>query len=560
MKKKVKLLGLSLVLSFTLYSCAVPTSSTPVNANAQLDLPKPQSSASPSANGAPNSSEKSKELNNSDMASITTSPSLPAASPSYNYPNQQSTFAGIMPPNTSTDNQKIGILPEEEKIKNNVFKDYGNNTFISTEKVNLSTFGLDVDTASYTWMRKSLENNINVNKDSVRVEEYINYFDYNYPQPIGDNKFSLNTELFNIKNTNVLKIGLQGLKIDNSQRKNAHLSLVVDVSGSMAKENRLSLVKESLKLLVKSLTDKDFISITVFGNQARNLLSYSNDKTKIINIIDSLETEGSTNTEAGLNLGYLIAKQNYKTGAINKVILCSDGYANVGDTNPDILLNKIKQDSISGISLSTIGFGMGNYNDVLLEQLADKGDGSYAYVDSLKEAERIFIQNLTGTIQTIAKDAKIQIAFNPNIVSEYRLIGYENRNLPNDAFLDDKVDAGDVGSNQSVTALYEIKLKENTNSTINIANVSLRYKDIDQNLAVKEMSQDIKLNQLISFNNTSNDSKIALSSAIYAEILRQGYWNQLFNFDDVLNYLSKVEQTEKIKNLTNLVIKAKTLK
>jgi Ca-activated chloride channel family protein len=549
MRGNIRLLSLSILLSLSLYSCASPTTASPT-------------------------SEKSYSIPQSEDIAVATmaSPSASASQAPTSLPSASATqaptpSAGLIAPNVSSDmlgsQNKVAIsnpiLPEEEKLKNNVFKDYGLNNFVSTQKDTLSTFGLDVDTASYTWMRKSVLNNFMVSKDSVRTEEYINYFDYDYIKPNQDNKFSITTDLFKVKDTNVLKIGVQGLKIDNSQRKNAHISLVIDISGSMNQENRLALVKESVKILVKSLTDKDFISITVFGNQARTLLSYSNDKEKIINIIDDLKTEGATNTEAGLNLGYTVAKQNYKTGYINKVILCSDGYANIGSTNPDILLNKIKQDAISGISLSTIGFGMGNYNDVLMEQLADKGDGSYSYVDTLKEADRIFTQNLTGTIQTIAKDAKMQVAFNPDIVSEYRLIGYENRDIADDDFRNDKVDSGDVGSGQSVTALYELKFKTNMNTSSNLANIFLRYKDIDQNLAIKEVSKDIKINDLVLFEQANNDSKLALSSAIYAEILKGSYWSQMFNFDNVIEYSSKIAQSEKVKDFISLVNKAKTL-
>lgn len=549
MRGNIRLLSLSILLSLSLYSCASPTTASPTSEKS-YSIPQ------------------SEDIAVATMASPSASASqAPTSLPSASATQAPTTSAGLIAPNVSSDmlgsQNKVAIsnpiLPEEEKLKNNVFKDYGLNNFVSTQKDTLSTFGLDVDTASYTWMRKSVLNNFMVSKDSVRTEEYINYFDYDYIKPNQDNKFSITTDLFKVKDTNVLKIGVQGLKIDNSQRKNVHISLVIDISGSMNQENRLALVKESVKILVKSLTDKDFISITVFGNQARTLLSYSNDKEKIINIIDDLKTEGATNTEAGLNLGYTVAKQNYKTGYINKVILCSDGYANIGSTNPDILLNKIKQDAISGISLSTIGFGMGNYNDVLMEQLADKGDGSYSYVDTLKEADRIFTQNLTGTIQTIAKDAKMQVAFNPDIVSEYRLIGYENRDIADDDFRNDKVDSGDVGSGQSVTALYELKFKTNMNTSSNLANIFLRYKDIDQNLAIKEVSKDIKINDLVLFEQANNDSKLALSSAIYAEILKGSYWSQMFNFDNVIEYSSKIAQSEKVKDFISLVNKAKTL-
>ncbi len=468
--------------------------------------------------------------------------------------------------NLTTDIQKkTAIQPplEETKTKDNIFKDYGSNPFISTSIDKFSTFAIDVDTASYTWMRKAILSNLIPDKSSVRTEEYINYFDYNYPQPDSENKFSISTDLVKIKNTNILKVALQGKKIDNTQRKNAHLTLVIDISGSMNQENRLNLVKQSAKILTNSLTDKDYLSIVVYGANARSVIQYSNNKEKIIESIDSLQTEGSTNTEAGLNLGYKIAKENYKAGYINKVILCSDGFANTGVTSPDGLLSKIRQDAISGISLSTIGFGMGNYNDVLMEQLADKGDGSYSYVDDINEANRIFAQNLTSTLQTIAKDTKVQLSFNPQVVSEYRLIGYENRDISDNDFRNDNVDAGEVGSDQKVTALYEIKLKNETKNTDEICNVFLRYKDIDQNQTVKEINKSVQLSQLKDIEISDISTKTAVATAIYAEILKSGYWSQIFSYDDVLNYSQEaysINENEKLREFISLVNKAKSLK
>lgn len=550
MKNKINLLVPGLLLSLSLYACPATTVVNP-----------------PSATPSSEQVQSSSVYNGTNDTAAPVSPAYTAPSatsmPSV-YPTAQATASSAMPSGVSTGvNAPVAQTPvlEESKRKDNIFTDYGVNPFVSTKKDVLSTFGLDVDTASYTWMRKSIMSGLMVSKDSVRPEEYINYFDYNYNKPESDNKFAISTELSKVKDTNVLRVGLKAFEIDNKQRKNAHLSLVIDISGSMNQENRLALVKESLKILVNSLNENDYISITVFGDQARNLLNHSNDKTKIINIIDSLATEGATNTESGLTLGYTIAKQNYKTGYINKVILCSDGFANVGSTTPDALLEKIRQDALSGISLSTMGFGMGNYNDVLMEQLADKGDGSYAYVDTLKEAERIFTQNLTGTIQTVAKDAKIQVNFNPEVVSEYRLIGYENRDIADNDFRNDSVDSGDVGSGQSVTALYELKFIENANKDLNLATVYLRYKDVDQNLSVREINKSVKLNDLKLFEQSSDDIKKALSAAVYAEILKGSYWNQLFSLDNVIYYLSQIDsKDEKIKDFINIVNKSKTLR
>lgn len=563
MKKNIKSLSLSILICLSLYACPTttvvnPTTSSPSDASADIGAAtnkEQQTNATlapnypaPSASVAATSAPTTSPTTNASAVPMASATSVPSGSASI--------ASGIAP--------VVAPSPvEEPKTKDNLFKDYGINPFISTKEDTLSTFGLDVDTASYTWMRKSILNNLMVTKDSVRTEEYINYFDYNYAKPEASNKFSINTELTKVKNSNVLRVGLKALEIDNSQRKNAHLTLVIDISGSMDQENRLNLVKESTKLLVKSLTANDYISIVVFGNNARTVINHSNNKEQITSAIDSLTTEGATNTEAGLNLGYSLAKEHYKTGYINKVILCSDGFANVGATSPDVLLNKIKQDALSGISLSTIGFGMGNYNDVLMEQLADKGDGSYSYVDDLKEANRIFIENITGTLQTVAKDAKVQISFNPDVVTDYRLIGYENRDIADNDFRNDKVDSGDVGSGQTVTALYELRFKENADTNKNIGTIFLRYKDVDQNLAVKELNKDIKLSELKSFEGSDNSTKTAVAAAAYAEILRGAYWSQSFSFDDVKEYANNAYRSnnnDKLKDFISIVEKAKTLK
>jgi Ca-activated chloride channel family protein len=448
--------------------------------------------------------------------------------------------------------------PEESKTRDNYFTNYGVNPFISTNTDHLSTFGIDVDTASYTWMRKSLLNNILPSKDSVRVEEYVNFFDYNYPKP-EQGKFTINTEMAKSnldKDVTILRVGLQGKEIKAENRKDALLTFVIDVSGSMNQENRLGLVKQTLSVLVNELRTTDKVAIVIFGTNARTILESTSDKDRILKAIDTLQSEGATNTEAGLRLGYQVAEKAFKGGAINRVILCSDGVANTGDTSADSLLTKIKQESESGVTLSTVGFGMGNYNDVLMEQLADKGDGNYAYVDNLKEAQRIFEQNLTSTLQVIAKDVKVQVDFNPEIVNSYRLIGYENRDIADKDFRNDKVDSGEVGSNHSVTALYQLKLNNDSNSS-KIANIYLRYKDIDNLNSLLEMnksvdSKDIKDN----FNDSSDSFKLAVAVADYAEILRDSNFDKnvtLNNVFNLANELKKKTESEKVVEFANLV-------
>jgi len=480
--------------------------------------------------------------------------------------------ATVVPSSTPTPNIQNNV----EKLiltQDNFFKNYGVNPFVNTLTDHFSTFAVDVDTASYTWMRKSLlESNSLPVKDSVRTEEYVNYFNYNYPQPT-EGKFSINTDVseavFGEKNsgTKIIRIGLQGKTVEATNRKQAILTFVIDISGSMDMENRLGLVKKSLESLLDELDPNDKVGIVVFGSQARVLLDHKtvSSKDEIIKAINSLQTEGATNAEGGLKLGYQLANKAMVGGAINRVILCSDGVANVGQTDQDSILNTIKQASEGGINLSTIGFGMGNYNDVLMEQLADKGDGNYYYVDTLSEAQRVFKENLTGVLQVIAKDAKVQVDFNADVVKEYRLLGYENRDIADQDFRNDKVDAGEIGSGHSVTALYEVILKNNDATTGKIADVYLRYKDVDNYNSVIELNKAINMADMTGgFKSASPSFKLAVAVSKFAEILKGSYWAKDNNLETVLSLAMDAQdglpKDEKINEFISLVQKAISLK
>ncbi|MCB0048392.1 MAG: DUF3520 domain-containing protein, partial [Caldilinea sp.] len=258
----------------------------------------------------------------------------------------------------------------------------------------------------------------------------------------------------------MLRVGIQGYSVPADERQDVALTFVIDVSGSMDMENRLGLAKRALYLLVNELRPTDSVAIVVYGDAARTVLDMTpvSEKQVILNAINQVYAEGSTNAAAGLWLGYRLASEHFNPEATNRVILLSDGVANVGVTGPGEILDVIKRHANEGITLTTVGLGMGNYNDTLMEQLADDGDGFYAYVDSMKEAERLFVDELTSTLLTIAKDAKIQVEFNPEVVERYRLVGYENRDVADDDFRNDEVDAGEIGAGHSVTALYEIEL------------------------------------------------------------------------------------------------------
>jgi len=429
--------------------------------------------------------------------------------------------------------------PHDQGPDDVFFEDYGTNPFIDVEDDPLSTFALDVDTGSYTIMRRYVNDGTLPPADSVRVEEYVNYFDQGYPQPSERQAFSINIDgapfpYAENERYRMIRIGVQGYEVPDDERKDASLTFVIDVSGSMDLENRLGLVKRSLEMLVEDLDRDDYVSIVVYGTEARVVLNPTrgNRTDRILNAIYSLHPEGVTNAEAGLRLGYQMALEAFNPEGINRVILCSDGVANLGETSAGGIWDEIEEYAERGITLTTIGFGMGNYNDTLMEQLADNGDGFYAYVDDTDEARRLFIDELTSTLQVIAMDAKVQVEFNPEVVSRYRLIGFENRAVADDDFRDNRVDAGEVGAGMSATALYEIKLYDDARGRI--AAVALRWEDPDSG-SVTEVSRDFYTDELAeSFREADPHFQWAVIVAEYAEILRESYWAEDSNLEELL--------------------------
>ena len=461
-----------------------------------------------------------------------------------------------------------GLNPPNGAAYDDVFfKEYGTNPFIDTEDDHLSTFGMDVDTASYSVTRRYLRDGYLPPTEAVRVEEFVNAFDYNYTPPSQD-AFAVHIEgapsrFSEGKRLQLLRIGIQGRVVPDENRKDATLTFVIDVSGSMAMENRLGLVKRALTLLVEQLRPGDEVAIVVYGSKARTVLQHTGieGREEILEAIHSLEPGGSTNAEEGLRLGYKHALQNARVGNINRVILCSDGVANVGETGPNAILRKIRSHVEEGITLTTVGFGMGNYNDVLMEQLANKGNGSYAYVDTLSEAKRIFVENLTRTLQVIAKDAKVQVEFNPEVVSRFRLLGYENRRLDHEDFRDDDADGGEIGSDHSVTALYEIKLHEGT--TGQLATVFIRHEDPDTH-RVSEINEEIFTTELKgTFEAASPEFQLAAAVAEFAEILRESFWAQEGSLIAVQQSIENIQPQiadERVNELRQLVRQANFFK
>lgn len=459
-----------------------------------------------------------------------------AEEPAYAYSPSTSTsgdeFQGLSPAQESSGRRREG---EPDDM---FFQDYGVNPSVHTEDDHLSTFGLDVDTGSYTIMRNYINDGYLPPSDSVRVEEYINYFEQGYVSPPPHQAFSISIDgapspFGENERYSMLRVGLKGYEVPDRERKDVSLTFVIDVSGSMDMDNRLGLVKRSLELLVERLGRGDQVSIVVYGTDARVILepTPAQRKGRILEAIYRLQPEGVTNMESGLRLGYKMALRSYNPEGINRVVLCSDGVANVGKVEADEILREVRGYVEEGVMLTTIGFGMDNYNDTLMEQLADNGNGFYAYVDDVDEAQRLFVDDLTSTLQTIAMDAKVQVDFNPDVVSRYRLVGYENRDVADEDFRNNEVDAGEIGAGHTVTALYEIKLYSRARGRI--ATVYLRWEDPDTREVV-EMSKDFETYQMEDdFRDADPHFQWTVIVAEYAEILRDSYWADDSSLEDV---------------------------
>ena len=433
-------------------------------------------------------------------------------------------------------------VQKKEGFNNEEYGKLVENSFVSAKAKSLSTFSIDVDKASYSNIRRMINYGQKVDKNAVRIEEMINYFTYSYPQPDSKYPFSINTEYasapWNSQHT-LLKIGIQGKNIPMDNLPPSNIIFLLDVSGSMSEENKLPLLKSSLKILLNQLRPQDKVGIVVYAGSAGMVLaptSAQNKKT-ILNALENLQAGGSTAGGAGIELAYKLAEENFIKGGNNRVVLATDGDFNVGTSRTTDLESLIEEKRKSGVFLTCLGYGMGNYKDDKLETLADKGNGNYAYIDNLQEANKFLGREFAGNIYTIAKDVKVQIEFNPKHVKAYRLIGYENRLLNDEDFVNDKIDAGELGSGHTVTALYEIiptgssssfSPKETalkyTQTTTKIkfgdelATVKFRYKKPDGDKSI-EFSKTIK-NFAETVSKTSSDFKFASSVAWFGLILR----------------------------------------
>ncbi|MDR4892624.1 MULTISPECIES: vWA domain-containing protein [unclassified Chryseobacterium] len=416
------------------------------------------------------------------------------------------------------------------------------NPFELTRSQPLSTFSIDVDNASYSNVRRMINNGQAVDKNAVRIEEMVNYFKYDYPQPKNGEPFSINTEYSDSPWNplhKLLKIGLQGKNIPMDHLPVSNLVFLIDVSGSMDEENKLPLLKSSFKVLLNQLRPKDKVGIVVYAGSAGMVLppTSAGEKDKIIEALDHLQAGGSTAGGEGIELAYKLAQENFVKEGNNRVIIATDGDFNVGMSSTSDLQTLIEDKRKSGVFLTCLGFGMGNYKDNTLETLADKGNGNYAYIDNMQEANKFLGKEFAGSMYAIAKDVKIQIEFNPKLVKSYRLIGYENRKLRNEDFINDKIDAGELGSGHTVTALYEVipadvkshfipmnndlKYTQNTSSKEfgdELATIKFRYKKPDGDTS-REISQVVK-NADNRLSSASPDFKFASSVAWFGLVLR----------------------------------------
>jgi Ca-activated chloride channel family protein len=417
----------------------------------------------------------------------------------------------------------------------------------------VSTFSIDVDTGAYANVRRFLNAGALPPQDAVRVEEMINYFDYQYAPPAArETPFRVATELAQAPwnpQAMLLKIGIKGFEVSAGERPAANLVFLIDVSGSMQSPDKLPLLKNAFRLLADQLTAQDRVSMVVYAGSSGVVLEPTpgDQKHKIRSAIDRLEAGGSTNGAAGIAQAYELAHGAQIENGINRVVLATDGDFNVGVVSFESLVDLAERQRESGVALTTLGFGTGNYNDRLLERLADAGNGNYSYVDTLTEARKVLVSELSSTLFTIAKDVKIQVEFNPAQVLEYRLIGYENRVLAREDFNNDKVDAGDIGAGHRITALYEIvpvggkghidplryaSQQEPGGKQGEIANVRLRYKKPDSDTS-RLLEYPVAKSSLVSRQQMSADFRFAASVAAFGQILRGGKYVGSYSYDDV---------------------------
>lgn len=489
----------------------------------------------------------------------------PATSQAYDYKSKKSISRSEMKFHQPTPNEFYDQQPIQD-FNTEGYAYTPENDYKAVSEDPLSTFSIDVDAASYTNTRRFLNNGSLPPTDAVRIEEFINYFSYNYPAPTSDDPFSINTEYAPCpwnKGHQLIHIGLQGKRYDFKEMKAMNLVFLIDVSGSMSNQNKLPLLKKSFELLTKKLRAEDKISIVVYAGAAGLVLPATSgtESETIMNALNSLNAGGSTAGGEGINLAYEVAKENFITNGINRVIIATDGDFNIGASSDGEMTRLIEEKRNNGIFITALGFGMGNYKDSKMETIANKGNGNYFYIDNLEEARKTLVTQLDGTLNTIAKDVKIQIEFNPEKVKAYRLIGYVNRKLNNEDFNDDKKDAGELGAGHTVTALYEIisadsdeevtnsvdKLryqKSNTTTsptgTNEIATVKLRYKQ--PNGTESKLLTHYLTEEHSKF--TSENFQFSAAVAGFGMLLSQSKYSNKMTYQNIVEWASAAKGTD----------------
>jgi len=446
------------------------------------------------------------------------------------------------------------VMPPVDRER---YAHFDDNPLKRTVEQPVSTFSVDVDTGAYANVRRILVEGRLPQADAVRVEEFINYFGYADPLPENQNMpFRVTTEIgpspWNPA-TRLLRIGIRAWDLPETGLPPANLVFLVDVSGSMQSPDKLPLLKQSLRLLAKRLDGDDRLSLVAYAGASGIVLepTAGDQQAKIFAAIDGLEAGGSTNGAAGIALAYAQARQGFVEGGINRVILATDGDFNVGTVNHEALVNLIERERASGVSLTTLGFGGGNYNDQLMEQLADHGDGNHAYIDTLLEAQKVLVDEMGATLYSVARDVKIQVEFNPALVSEYRLVGYENRVLAREDFSNDQVDAGEIGAGHSVVALYELALAGASGQRVDplrygpkqvplasnpdeLGFLRLRFKRPDQARS-ELLEQPILMADVVqSLDATSDDYRFTAAVGAFGQRLRGGKYLEGFGYDDIV--------------------------
>lgn len=502
-----------------------------------------------------------------------------------NYSSSQGSYAnednGYTADETDS-NEASSPSPNEE------YKEYIESGFKDPYAEPLSTFSADVDTASYSNVRRLIEDSQTIPDGAVRIEEFINYFDYDYPQPQDGSAFSSYIELADCpwdSTSKLMMIGLQGKTFEDEEAPPSNLVFLIDSSGSMSDYNKLPLVQSAFSLLAEELTENDRISIVTYANSSSTLIKGADgsEKDEILEALYSINAGGGTNGEGGIETAYELAEKYFIKGGNNRVIIATDGDLNIGASSGDELVRLIETKRDEGIYLSVLGFGTDNIKDSRLEALADNGNGNYSYIDSIDEAQRVLVQEMSGTLHTIAKDVKIQVEFNPSQITSYRLIGYDNRIMDAHDFVDSSKDAGEVGAGHSVTALYEVKLAdtagtydgitlefasehrdsaaqlqdEGTSKRTELCKLSVAYRE-------PETEKDVTLSTLFGMEKYSDkpSASLQLAGAVaeFAMLLKDSQFKGESSYKQVLNTLSQLDSAdEKIQELYSLAKTASTL-